>query len=45
MNESGDRQTPALLHFEPEQLRTGCHATPFIKRSDDSDYLNFLVGE
>jgi len=39
----GDRQIPALLYFKPEQLRTGCHITPFIKYKRRSNYLNFSV--
>lgn len=42
INDSGDRQIPALLHFKPEQLRTGCHATPFILYID-TNYLNLMV--
>jgi len=45
MNDSGDRQIPALLYFKPEQLRTGCHITPLILYRDIFKLFKFFGKE
>ncbi len=40
MRKSGGRQIPAILCFKPEQQRTGCYITPFIKHECAMKYIN-----